>query len=98
MYGLKWVRTIPIVIGLLLIFYAWSQTWSFTASPLANVEEIKLNRTIRSYVFGIGGLMIIFIGLLLRIVDNRIGELIRRNNELKQEIDDIKQLLKNSLK
>jgi hypothetical protein len=69
MYELKWVRFIPITIGIIFVLYGWAQTWGYMdESTFVNIGNQGIKSTIKSYVFVISGFNLIFIGVLLGAV------------------------------
>lgn len=74
MKGLKWTSALTSIIGIIFIIYGWTQSGDFGASS-SEFETILLKRTIRSYVFTIGGLIFITIGISLQLVKGYLYEL-----------------------
>lgn len=65
MYELKWVRFIPFVIGFIFILYGCTQSMSTGGSTFINLANGDIESTIRAYVFIVGGLILIIIGVLM---------------------------------
>ncbi|WP_047985876.1 hypothetical protein [Ornithinibacillus californiensis] len=87
---LKWVRTLPLIIGIIFIVYGWIQSWSYQGvSSNYYSEEIAMKYTIRSYVFVISGIVIVLNGVLL-------GKVIKyfhsREKHLEHEINQLKKI------
>ncbi|GGA60366.1 hypothetical protein [Ornithinibacillus halotolerans] len=89
MNGLKWVSPLTIIVGIVFIIFGWTQSWDYYADSTV-IEEIYLNRTIRTYVFIVGGILLIFIGILFQAVIKYINSLEIRMYQLRRELEEKK--------
>ncbi|RPF51116.1 hypothetical protein [Aquisalibacillus elongatus] len=67
MASLRWISVIAHVLGLVFIFYGWTQSWDFSAHT-SEYESILIARTVRTYAFIIGGFILLFVGVSLKLV------------------------------
>ncbi|SHF66382.1 hypothetical protein [Ornithinibacillus halophilus] len=73
MKDLRWIFVLPVSIGIIFIFYGWTQTWDYTYD--GTNDHMDTIRTVRTYVFIVGGLILILIGILLGAVRKYVESL-----------------------
>ncbi|MDZ5710659.1 hypothetical protein [Jeotgalibacillus haloalkalitolerans] len=67
MNGLKWLSITACLLGIILIIYGWTQTWDFEAS-FEEYGTLLVQRTVKSSVSIVGGLILLVLGMSLHIV------------------------------
>ncbi len=84
MKGLKWISALTSIFGIIFIIFGWTQSWDFGAHS-SEFETVLLLRTVRTYVFIIGGVMMLTIGISLHFVKEYLQRLEIKLYELKQK-------------
>lgn len=84
MKGLKWICALTSIFGMIFIIFGWTQSWDFGAHS-SEFETVLLLRTVRTYVFIIGGVMMLTIGISLHFVKEYLQRLEIKLYELKQK-------------
>ncbi len=84
MKGLKWISALTSIFGIIFILFGWTQSWDFGAHS-SEFETVLLLRTVRTYVFIIGGVMMLTIGISLHFVKEYLQRLEIKLYELKQK-------------
>lgn len=84
MKGLKWISALTSIFGIIFILFGWTQSWDFGAHS-SEFETVLLLRTVRTYVFIIGGVMMLTIGISLHFVKEYLQGLEIKLYELKQK-------------
>lgn len=84
MKGLKWISALTSIFGIIFIIFGWTQSWDFGAHS-SEFETVLLLRTVRTYVFIIGGVMMLTIGISLHFVKEYLQGLEIKLYELKQK-------------
>jgi uncharacterized membrane protein YphA (DoxX/SURF4 family) len=82
---IRWISILPISFGIIFIFFGWTQTWEYRYD--GTNDYIFTIRTIRAYVFIVGGLVILFVGILLGAVRKYVDSLEVKIYQLKREIE-----------
>jgi Na+-transporting NADH:ubiquinone oxidoreductase subunit NqrB len=85
MKELKWITALPVIIGAILIVLGWIQSWEHLND--GNNDYMFTIRTIRTYVFIIGGLILILNGILFHALRKTINNLEMKIYVLKNEIE-----------
>lgn len=84
MKGLKWICALTSIFGIIFIIFGWTQSWDFGAHS-SEFETVLLLRTVRTYVFIIGGVIMLTIGISLHFVKEYLQRLEIKLYELKQK-------------
>lgn len=79
--GLKWISALTSVFGIIFIIYGWTQSWDFSAHT-TEFETMLLIRTVRTYVFIIGGLVLLVVSISLRFIHAHLRSLESKPFEL----------------
>jgi hypothetical protein len=85
MKDLRWITVLPISIGIIFAFFGWTQTWDYTYDS-TNGHMFTI-RMVRAYVFIVGGLVLIFVGVLSGAVRKYVESLENKIFVLKREIE-----------
>ncbi|TFE01497.1 hypothetical protein [Jeotgalibacillus salarius] len=85
MNGLKWLSMAAFLLGIIFMTYSWTQTWDFQAS-FEEYGTVLIQRTVRSSVFLVGGVILLVMGMSLHMVkayfhkvENDLYEMERRS-------------------
>lgn len=84
MKGLKWICALTSIFGMIFIIFGWTQSWDFGAHS-SEFETELLIRTVRTYVFIIGGVIMLTIGISLQLVKKYLEGLENKFYELNQK-------------
>ena len=84
MKGLKWISALTSIFGIIFILFGWTQSWDFGAHS-SEFETVLLLRTVRTYVFIIGGVIMLTIGISLHFVKEYLQRLEIKLYELKKK-------------
>lgn len=84
MKGLKWICALTSIFGMIFIIFGWTQSWDFGAHS-SEFETVLLLRTVRTYVFIIGGVIMLTIGISLQLVKKYLEGLENKFYELNQK-------------
>lgn len=61
---LNWLCGLAFLFGMIFIIYGWTQSWDFSCRT-GECENILIKHTVRTYVFMIGGVILLFIGIVI---------------------------------
>ncbi|WP_047983226.1 hypothetical protein [Ornithinibacillus californiensis] len=85
MKKLRWITVLPITLGVISIFFGWTQSWEYLYD--GTNDHMFTIRKVRAYVFIVGGLVLVFVGVLLRVVRTYVESLELKIYQLKNEIE-----------
>ncbi|KIL42806.1 hypothetical protein KP77_34360 [Jeotgalibacillus alimentarius] len=80
MKNLRWISMITFLLGLVFITYGWTQTWAFSASS-SDFERILMERTVRSYVFVVGGVILVIVGVSINMVKDNMLHIDKKDHD-----------------
>jgi hypothetical protein len=81
MKGLNWIITLTVIFGVVFIIYGWTQSINFEAHT-SEFESELMRRTVRTYVFILGGVIILAMGISLKLIKTHLSSLENKIFEL----------------
>jgi sensor histidine kinase YesM len=85
MKKLRWITVLPITLGVISIFFGWTQSWEYAYD--GTNDYMIIVRTVRTYVFIVVGFVLVIVGVLFGAVRKYVESLELKIYQLKQEIE-----------
>ncbi|WP_099353202.1 hypothetical protein [Fredinandcohnia onubensis] len=81
MKGLNWISTLTVIFGVVFIIYGWIQSLNVEAHT-SEFESELMRRTVRTYVFILGGVIVLAMGISLKLIKTHLSSLENKIFEL----------------
>jgi hypothetical protein len=71
MKDLNWLGGMAFIFAIIFIAYGWTQSWDFSCRT-GECETILIKRTVSTYAFIIGGIILLSIGIVIVTVKKHL--------------------------
>ncbi|MFJ5717551.1 hypothetical protein [Neobacillus sp. NPDC093127] len=78
MKALNWLCGFAFLFGIIFIIFGWTQSWDFSCRT-GECEEMLIKHTVKTYVFIIGGVILLFVGTVIEAIKRHLNFLEKAN-------------------